>query len=382
MGIVFFSPLELMEERLSGSAVRPGKMMEAFEQVGATVIRCIGPSWARRKIWAEVFAREKGIAGVYAELATLPVALTDPDHLPRAVAMDSRAFQRCRARGWPVGAFYRDVYWRFPEYRVEIPLWKRIIPFPFYHLELWQLRRSVDHFFLPSVPMLDFIPGKFPAAHVSALPPGAACLDLRAAAGPKQPGALHLLYVGGIGPPLYDLTHMFRAVDKLEGVTLTVCCRKSEWVKHHSFYGPTRGLEVVHTSGAGLNDLYVRADAFLMALRPTPYRRFAMPVKLFEAMGAGVPIIASADTAAGRLVLEEKIGWVVGAEEELVALLARLRQEPDSVAAVRERVRQVRENHTWRARARQVLTVLESYRRYAPRRINESAFGTRSRRDS
>lgn len=361
--LLFFSPLTFREQRLSGSAVRPVKMAEAFEDIGAAVTHCTGPSWRRKQVWAEVFARRPDIAGVYAELSTMPLALTDPDHLPRAPLMDGRAFRRCRALGWPVAAFYRDIYWTFPQYRAETAFWKRAVTFPFYHLELRQLRRCIDHLFLPSVTMLDHIPGGFPRERVSALPPGGSWHDDASQREVQQDGMLYLLYVGGIEPPLYDLSGVLRAVDRLSGVTLTLCCRESEWVRYRRLYSGTRGVEVVHASGAGLEELYGRADVFIMSFESTEYRAFAMPVKLFEAIGAGLPIIASSNSAAGRFVLAEKIGWAVNPGEELIALLSHLVRQRDELVAVRKQVRRVRERHTWQGRAREVMKVFDSYRR-------------------
>jgi len=54
----------------------------------------------------------------------------------------------------------------------------------------------------------------------------------------------------------------------------------------------------VHASGRDLDPLYDEADAVAVVLRPHDYLGFAMPVKLFEAMAYGLPVVASAGTEA------------------------------------------------------------------------------------
>ena len=61
-------------------------------------------------------------------------------------------------------------------------------------------------------------------------------------------------------------------------------------------------VQVVHRSGAELEQLYDNADACVLFVQPDPYREFAAPVKLFEYLGHGKPVIASAGTLAAQVV--------------------------------------------------------------------------------
>jgi len=362
--IVFHSPLEVMRPGLSGSAVRPLKILEAFQAIGLEVVLCDGASGERLNKIKDAISLNgsSDVIGIYSELATLPLALTDPDHLPRALNADFRLFQRARSEGIPVAAFYRDLHWRFPEYASGKSRWKEIVKLPFHHLEVWQLYRSVDHVFLPSTEMADYMPGNFKACHSSALPPGSPAIK-EFKENPQQGcSKLNLLYIGGVVPPLYNLDMMFRAVGGLSGVNFTLCCREQEWRLGKAEYPPISNVSIVHQHGEALSKLYEKADIFLMAFEPTEYMNFAMPVKLFEAIGWGLPIIASTDSAAGNFVKTEGCGWTVGSQQELSDLITRLKSRPELVTQMKTQVRKARDRHTWNARAAQVLKVLERYR--------------------
>jgi glycosyltransferase involved in cell wall biosynthesis len=173
---------------------------------------------------------------------------------------------------------------------------------------------------------------------------------------------LELFYVGGVTPPLYDLKPMFDVVQAMDTVCLTLCCRESEWEKAKSYYAPLDGakVQIVHAFGDGLRPYYARADLFGLIWKPHPYLDFAMPLKLFEALGYGVPIVASAGTEAARFVSQEGIGWVASTAGELRQLLSHLQAHPLIVAETRKHVKAVRRRHTWLARAQTVVDILAS----------------------
>jgi glycosyltransferase involved in cell wall biosynthesis len=75
-------------------------------------------------------------------------------------------------------------------------------------------------------------------------------------------------------------------------------------------------------------DLYAQADASVVLLRDRPLFRRALPTKMFEAMGAGRPVLLSAGGEAADLITEGSCGVVVPPERpdrlaEAVAELAR-----------------------------------------------------------
>lgn len=359
--LVFHSPFPVERDRVTGSRVRPQAMLRAFEALGVPIWRCDGPSPERARVWREILASERGMLGVYSELSTVPIALADPDRLPRHPFMDFSRFRQARQRGWPVAAYYRDIHWRFPFYRERLPWWQHAVTVPFYHLEWARLHRSIDHLFLPSAEMFEHFPAGFSRGRVSGLPPGVTIRDGSRSVEPVR-GTVRVLYVGGIRPPIYDLRTTLRDLAGMEGIRLTVCCREDEWAAYGADYGFGNGFRLCHAHGDSLAELYAGADVFCFVTEPFVYHDFAMPVKLFEAMGYGVPPIVRAGTAAGRFVTERDIGWAVSSQAELRQLLAALRDHPGGISEKRANLLQERQHHTWEARARTVLATLERYR--------------------
>jgi glycosyltransferase involved in cell wall biosynthesis len=141
---------------------------------------------------------------------------------------------------------------------------------------------------------------------------------------------------------------------------LVVCCRQDEWRKASSRYeGLLSGnVRIVHAQGEGLAPYYQEADLFLFAHAPYGYMDLAMPFKIFEAVSYQLPILAFAGTEAARWIQEEGAGWAVRDPAELIALISRLRDNPDLVAEKRIRFRELARKHSWTNRAMSVASEL------------------------
>lgn len=364
--IIFHHPLPICEEGATGSEIRPYRMLRAFRELGYEVDVVAGRAAERQRAMAQVRARMaegKRYAFLYAESATMPTPLAEPHHLPLHPVMDLAFFRWVRQQGVPIGLFYRDVYWRFPQYQESVVWWKRWPAVAFYWADWLGYRQWVDHLFLPSTRMGEALPTPWPPERLSALPPGCDPQDVVDAQAGRNPAdnTVRLFYVGGVTPPYYDLRPMLEAVAALPGVSLTLCCREGEWRVVAALYRPflRDTVRVIHAKGRALEPLYGQADAFLVFRSRHPYLDFALPVKVFEALGYGVPIITVAGTEAGRFVEQEGVGWAVDGKEALVRLIERLRDNPVELARMRQAVQAARWRHTWVARAQEAARVLE-----------------------
>lgn len=361
--IVYHVPYPLDPAATSASGIRPVRMRRAFEEIGCRVLEVSGTAAQRRRRSRDVLRhlREGGrIDAAYSESATLPTLLTGPHHLPVHPLLDLGLLHRLGARGVPVGLFYRDVYWRFPEYRHRVGPLVAAGTTCLYRLDLWAYRRSLTRLYLPSLAMAPHVPG-VPRRMVAALPPGADLVPREHAA---RAGRLDLFYVGGLNDH-YRLHRCVSAVAACPGTSMVLCTREDGWRERRGEYGPLLGgaTHVVHESGVQLEARYRAADVAVLAVEPQPYREFAVPFKLFEYVGHGVPVIASAGTLAGDIVDREGLGWVVPYEvDALSALLSRLRDHPGEVDAAAARVRAAAPRHTWQARARTVVEDLTGVR--------------------
>lgn len=352
--MVFHYPAPLPEQPDAGSGVRPLMMRSAFAELGWDVVTIAGHS-AQRAAAATTLrdevARGRRIEFCYGESTTVPTSMSDPHHLPRRPFVDARLYRWLKRQGIPSGLFYRDAYWRFPQYRRSVRWPKRVVATVGYRFDLAWYRRHLDVLFLPSLAMADHLPGWHGSPRVAALPPGGV-VDARATdRPPTPPGRLDLFYVGSITPPICDVTPLVRAVARVPRAHLTLCCPERERDQLETLRPFLDGVEVVHERGAAVRARTVAADAACLVFPPNEYRAFAMPIKLFEAVAAGTPTITSGGTTAADFVVEHGLGWRVENDDDLVRLLDDLIDDPSRIESVRARVLAQRSAHSWVARA-------------------------------
>jgi glycosyltransferase involved in cell wall biosynthesis len=117
----------------------------------------------------------------------------------------------------------------------------------------------------------------------------------------------------------------------------------------------SENISIVHKNGDELHELYKKADIAMLYVKPQEYREFAAPVKLYEYIGEGKPIIASKGTLAGSFVLENDVGWSVEyTKEACTDLLNFLQTYSVELKIKQENIQKIALKHTWRARAMQV----------------------------
>ena len=293
---------------------------------------------------------------VFSEASTTPTSLNDPHHLPTHPLADLRFFRMVKRHAIPVGLFYPDVHWRFSHYRSAVPRSQRVAATAMYRFDLLWYQRTIDALFLPSLEMAASVPGWETDDRVAELFPAAPDEALQWS---PVPGRLRLLYIGGVTPPLYDIEALLDAVIASSNVHLTVCCPIEQRGDLARFEGHPN-IEIIHESGGQLRRRYEDCDVACLVYPDYEYRRFAMPVKLFEAVGASRPLIVSPRNAAARFVSTHDVGWIVEPTVDAVRrLLERLRSSPGEVSEKRESVRAIAPTNTWETRARQVLDRLE-----------------------
>jgi glycosyltransferase involved in cell wall biosynthesis len=336
-------------------------MLNAFQDLGYDVTVVDGYSRERREKIAQLknaLQRGERFDFRYAENAPSPYALADPDHLPRHPLIDCSFFQLMKKHLIPVGLFYRDIYWQFSAFREEHPLLIRLFSYPFYYFDLNLIKRcKINTLFLPSLEMGEYFPAIFKSPQQKALPPGASVIE---ASFPNKPIRHNAIYVGGLMPPLYDLRPTFELMQQLPRWRLTIICRESEWRQSKDIYkwNEAANISVKHASGERIQELLLESDIFLLLRNPDPYLSFAMPVKIFEAIGCGLPIVTNSWDAVGNLVESEGVGWVEPNLDCCVTLLREMHE--DTISAKRRQVELSRQNHTWCKRAETVVQTLKS----------------------
>lgn len=353
--MIYHVPYGLNPAATSASGIRPVRMRRAFADIGFEVLEVSGSARERRRQMANIRSLlRSGVRPefVYSEAATIPNALTEKHHLPTHPRMDLRFLRWCRKSGLRVGVYYRDVYWRFPEYVAAVG---RVLSWGtkiFYRDDLRGYRTAVDHIYLQSDRMATYLPRRN-QEQVRTLPPGGELVDADA----PDLSQVSLLYVGGLGGPYYGMEEVLRGVSRAKSASLTLCTRESEWQAVQGTYEPLLAsrTEVVHRSGQELEALYDQAHLGVLLMEPVTYRDFVLPFKLFEYLGHGKPVVVTAGTLVGEFVAEHGIGWAIPYDStSLGELLDRLVANPRELEEMQSRVLEVRKQHTWQARALQV----------------------------
>lgn len=355
--MIFHHPLPLFPDAASASGIRPVQMKRAFEELGYEVWQVTGYTGERGRLAAEVrYAVRCGVRFdfCYSESSTMPMTMTNPTHLPTRPFLDLRFFRSLRRNGIPVGQFLRDIYWVFPDYRESLPFLKLRAALAAYEWDMRTLRHHVDRVFLPSLKVGEYINlGNVP---ISALEPGHGHAE--PLPGPEE--GVSLFYVGGIGSD-YKLHELFAAVkqaweEKSLDVRLIVCLRPEDWdaVKHEYEQWACPAIEVVHGHGNVLQEYFERTNVATIVVDLDEYWKLGVPVKLYDYIGAGKPVMVTKGSLAGDMVERMELGWTVdNSSEAVVKLLERLANDPQEIQRVRDRVLARRDAHTWRERARQ-----------------------------
>lgn len=359
--MVMHFPLPLDPGATSASGIRPVRMRDAFRELDYEVWEVTGYSPKRSQSMQRVLEASK--AGTqfefcYSESSTMPMTMTDRHHLPLRPFLDRGFFRKLRAAGTPVGHFLRDIFWCFPEYRDSVPTPKRQAALAAYHWDLVTLRHHVDRVFLPSLPMAQYL--DFGNTPLSALPP--AHDYIRPTSGPES--GVRLFYVGGIGAH-YRLHALFEGVAQAAksgvDVQLTICTNPQLWEAEQSDYAAfaSPAIKVVHAHGAALAPHFEAANIGALFVEPDDYWKFAAPVKQYEYLGAGKPILSAEGSLTGDFVSSHGVGWSIEYDSAALAkLLSELAANPAQIAQRRDQVLAVRDEHTWPHRAAQAAAEL------------------------
>ncbi len=329
-------------------------MRQAFEDLGCEVYSVFGNATERRQRLNLLKGRISDYSLLYSENSTLPLRLVEPSHLPLYPSPDYALFRTVAAKGLPVGVFYRDFHWRRPGFARQIGLLKYGLAYPFYCSEVSLYLETTRTVFVPSLRTAAMLP-RLPRDRIRELPPGGEIQDLATNPG-EQP--LKVVYVGNALPPVYDLRPLLQIMHDLQNspirLRLTVPDEARLALRQTRSFPPN--TEFKAASGEGIAEAYAGQDLAIVFL-VSQYAGDTVSLKLFEAVGYGLPVIALKGTRCGELVEQERLGWCVEIHE-LPELLRHLTAHRKDVGEKREQVLRRRERHSWQARARQAIECL------------------------
>jgi glycosyltransferase involved in cell wall biosynthesis len=367
MRMIYYYPAPIQENAKSASGIRPRRMLEAFKNIGYTVDCVTGHSKERNEAIKKVkenVKRNIKYDFAYGEDTTLPFAMNDPSHLPLYPFMDYSFWAWMKSNNIPFGCFYRDMYWRFPEYRKGIDFHKWAAPLPFHYLDVYMLKKYASKIFFPTKKCANDLPFELPYSMVEELPPGGKLCDSISVKNFSENGILNLFYVGGILPPSYDMKPLIDFVSVTDlSVSLVICCRENEYkeVITRGIYKNifSQSIKIIHKSGSELDDFWDISDLFVIMREKARYLKNAMPFKVFEAIGHAIPIIISEGSAAADFVKQYDFGWKIEpTKEELNSLIKSILNNPEILEEKKQSLLAHRNEHTWEARAKHVSETL------------------------
>lgn len=356
---IYYYPNPVEERPGVGSALRPYQMLKALQDIGYQVDIVAGYSAERKE---KIRLVRKNIKNgvkydfLYAESVNDPILMSDKDHFPRHPFMDYAFLRFCRRQDIPVGLFYRDVYWKFPVFQASVSPLKRRILIPMFAYDLKQYRKALDLMYLPTMRMQRYAIESFPSRE---LPPGGV---LRPESYAKKrsrrnsDGSVRIFYVGSLSD-LYDNRKLFQAVQETPDVYLTVCTHQKQWEAARQEYEKflCDRIELVHESGDALREYYENADVAAYCLSHDEYLDMAMPIKVFEAISYGTPLLATDIYSIAQMIRREDIGWITeNSVEGIKKILEHLKVHPEEIRQKTENTIMFAPHNTWKCRAQQV----------------------------
>lgn len=339
----------------SGSSVRPQKMKEALEKLEIEVKTFDGIS-------NNIQLRKQKVKEIK-ELLKIwkpDACYIEPPSGPFFYFGDIQLIKYLHKNGIPISIFYRDAYWKYPDYSIERKesLKAKVKRYIVKCMQIWQwkvFKKNIDIIYFPSLTMAK----EFDCLKKEVLPPGAFMSDCSEKNEVSK--IIQYIFVGGAARNhgTFLTINSFKRLNENEiKAKLIYVCPEEQWLtlgidkKQYKDW-----LEVIHTSGdENLKPLYEKADIALLIAPRTFYRDFAVPIKIFEYMSYCKPMLVTNCTETARIVIENNIGWVTKDDENsVINELEFLCSNPDKVLEVKNNIQRARDNNLWVCRAKKVI---------------------------
>ncbi|MCM1044014.1 MAG: glycosyltransferase [Candidatus Gastranaerophilales bacterium] len=348
--ILLYITFDDMKEVNSGSSLRPQKMYQAFKALDLEVILLQGEQGVKDK--AKRCLEIDRILNVVKQ--TKPdICYIESSTYPILFKKDISLIKQIHKMKVPMGYFYRDCY-RKKEFRNMSRKKRRFGLLKDIYLDILQKRtdrvlRKVDIVYFPSELMTKY----FSYDNMKLLPPAA---DLREDI--THPFHKVAIYVGGISKQYgFDLMiDAFKILNQEETYKLILVCRESEIQPWREKTKELSWLDIHHVSGDDLLPLYTEASVALIP-RLGGYNDFAVPVKLFEYLANGLPVVSTNVIETSKIISENKAGIVTRQDvEDFAEGIRSIFSDQITWEKMRERaVQTICEGNRWIDRARQVI---------------------------
>jgi len=290
--------------------------------------------------------RFAGLDGIYVEASTT---------LPGPVDIAFLALARSRAI--PVLTYLRDAQPLFSEYFI------RGSP------KRW-LSRAL---FRPAFAALKAVSSQaaYPSSGLAAafgdrddpllIPPGAPAPVIV----PRSENADRLLFVGGMRFPVHGLDILFEGIERVRqgGIPIGLTCVSRPGEEPQPPYPDW--FRLARGSGSEIHRLLPAVVATVQPRHRSPYNDLGVPVKVMEYLSYGRPLLVTDCTETAKIVQEADAGVVVrDTAEDLASGIRELATAtPGRLDAYSDAALRAAAQHSWHARSRHVLQILETDQR-------------------
>lgn len=171
-----------------------------------------------------------------------------------------------------------------------------------------------------------------------------------------------ICYAGGVTEQR-GITQMVKAVDNLDVKLQIAGAIDDNYQKQLSVLpGRSKTDFLGFLNREQISDLYNRSKAGMVVLKNTPNHREALPIKMFEYMAAGIPVIASKFPVWEKIIDEVGCGICVDPDsvQEIVVAIKRLIENPDLAMNMGKNGRKaICEKYSWEMEVKKLLLVYQ-----------------------
>ncbi|MEL7556154.1 MAG: glycosyltransferase [bacterium] len=358
--IIFYQPLFIDEatDKDSGSLVRPELIKHAFIEYGYNIIYINGSISDRRKKIISAIKNIKKIEFMYIESTNIPFCLSNHKHWPISFG-DFKNILLVK-KYMKVGIFYRDAYWRYKNFRSQVGFLKSIILKILYYFELIFLKKYVNIIFVPNIAFSKFLPKIYGNAKYIPLPPGCD-KNVKILFEKPKLNCINLLYSGNISNYEYCINGLLKVIQKIDKVKLTINTNKkafNKYIKYNPLLKVLQMKKIVDVTFSSYNETEKLLKKYQLAIIynniDVNIRKIYMPIKLFNYISMGLPIIAERNSGYGCFIEKNKIGWTFSNDQELETILLNLFNNQKYIIYAAERVKKVKNENTWKERVKTI----------------------------
>lgn len=328
----------------SGSSVRPKEMYDAFNNLGYEVTMLSGLQNRFKERWSNAWKFYKEIRNkkydiCYVESPSGPI-FNICDHL--------LLIYISKIKKIPVGFFYRDAFWKFAKW-YKVGKVKKIIIDLMHKFDWMILKATCTKIYFPSETMADL----FKFKNKGVLFPGS---DIKESESKEYKDYKNCIYVGGVSERYGTeiLLRAFEIINNTENkINLTLICReendiidkykKYDWLKLYT-----------NVSGADkLRPHYENSDLAIIPFKRDVYMDFAMPIKMFEYIANGMPIVATNCIELSKFISENNVGIITDDNSESLAkgILKFYNMSSDEKEQLYSKIQKSAQQNSWEKRA-------------------------------